>query len=98
MYVDKLLTVGVIAQKIRRPIHRVEYIIRVRGIRPIGRAGNARVFSKAAVDQIRSELHQVWAHRYALREKSRRRRRSAMPTKDVRPHHPNAQSSAWPSI
>jgi hypothetical protein len=36
-------TTGAIAAKVGELVHRVEYIIRSRGIRPSGRAGNARV-------------------------------------------------------
>ena len=51
-----LPTVGVIAHELGVPLHRVEYIIRARGIAPVGRAGNARVFSDADVQRIAAEL------------------------------------------
>ena len=49
-----LLTVGVIAQRLGVPVHRIEYIIRARSVAPAGRAGGARVFSEAAVSEIES--------------------------------------------
>lgn len=52
-------TVGVIAQRLGVPIHRVAYIIRARGIAPVGRAGNARTFAEEQVEQISVELHQI---------------------------------------
>ena len=59
-----LPTVGEIARRLDLPIHRVEYVIRSRGIQPDGRAGNARVFSDAAVDRIASECRRMDAERY----------------------------------
>ena len=52
-------TVGEIARRLNQPLHRVEYVIRARGIRAVGVAGNARVFSDAAVDRIESELRRM---------------------------------------
>lgn len=54
-----LPTVGVIAQQLGRPIHRIEYVIRVRRILPCGWAGNARVFPDAAVEAIAMELERI---------------------------------------
>ncbi|MCH8808192.1 MAG: hypothetical protein IH986_19180 [Planctomycetes bacterium] len=54
-----LPTVGEIARRLNKPLHRVEYIIDARRIRPEGRAGNARVFSEAAVERIASELRRI---------------------------------------
>jgi hypothetical protein len=68
MSVTKMLTIGLIAQQIRRPIHRVAYIVRTRRIKPIGWAGNARVFSPEAVKQIRLALHEIAWHRQRIRE------------------------------
>jgi hypothetical protein len=52
-------TVGEIARRLGEPIHRVEYIIRSRGIAPSGWAGNSRVFSEADVQHIASELARI---------------------------------------
>ncbi len=49
-------TVGQIASYLSVPLHRVEYLIRARGIKPAGWAGNARVFSDEAVRLIAAEL------------------------------------------
>ena len=62
-----LPTVGVIAQESGKSIHRVEYVIRSRDIKHIGRAGNARVFSEAAVRRIKSELARIDEEREATR-------------------------------
>lgn len=56
-------TVGEIARRLGVPLHRVEYIVRARNIRPSGRAGNARVFTEADVDHIASELRRIDAER-----------------------------------
>jgi DNA-binding transcriptional MerR regulator len=54
-----LLTVGEIARRTGYPIHRVEYVVRARGIREAGRAGPMRVFSEADLDYILHELRRI---------------------------------------
>ena len=49
------LTVGEIAKRLRWPIHRVEYLIRSRGIKPTMRVGNLRVFSDDILDRLPNE-------------------------------------------
>jgi hypothetical protein len=56
-------TVGAIARRYDEPIHRIEYVIDSRGIRPSSRAGNLRVFSEAAVQRIGSELRRIDAEK-----------------------------------
>lgn len=56
-------TVGEIARRLGKPIHRVEYIIKARGIRPSGRAGNCRVFTEADVAYIAAELRRIDAEK-----------------------------------
>jgi hypothetical protein len=46
----QLRTPGVIASELGAPLSRVLYILRTRGIRPIGRAGILRLYDRAAVD------------------------------------------------
>lgn len=58
-----LPTLGAIARRAGKPNHAVEYVIRSRGIEPIGRAGNCRVFSEAAVEHILSELRRIESDR-----------------------------------
>lgn len=53
---SRLLTVGEIAERHSQPVHRVEYVIRARNIVPIAWAGNARVFSANAAEQIAEAL------------------------------------------
>jgi len=52
-------TIGEIARRLGQPVHRIEYVIRARRIRPCGWAGNARVFSEDAVEVIASELQRI---------------------------------------
>lgn len=52
-------TVGEIARRLNRPLHRVEYVIRARSIKPASIAGNARVFSEADVQYIAGELRRM---------------------------------------
>ena len=54
-----LPTVGEIARRLSEPIHRVEYVIRSRGILPESKAGSARVFSETAICRIASELRRM---------------------------------------
>ena len=61
-------TVGEIARRTGYPVHRVEYVIRSRNICPSSRAGNARVFTEADVEQIASELRRIDAEKGAARD------------------------------
>jgi hypothetical protein len=58
-------TVGEISRRIGYPVHRVEYVIRTRDVKPIGRAGTARIFSDSDVQYIASELRRIDAERGA---------------------------------
>lgn len=51
----RIWTASRIAEALAVPSHRVNYIIRSRDIRPLERAGNARVFGPEAVSQSRYE-------------------------------------------
>ena len=57
--ISSLPTVGEIARRLGVPLHRVEYVILSRNLRPSGRAGNARVFTEADVAHIASELRRI---------------------------------------
>ena len=52
-------TIGEIARRLGKPAHRIEYVIRARGIAPCGWAGHARVFSEDAVQVIAAELRRI---------------------------------------
>lgn len=56
---ETLLTVGEIARRLGQPLHRIEYVIRSRNIRPAGWAGHARVFRDADLTRIASELDRI---------------------------------------
>jgi len=56
-------TVGEIARRLQVPLHRVQYVIRSRGISPTTRAGNIRVFSESDVRRIGRELDRISAER-----------------------------------
>jgi hypothetical protein len=56
---ETLLTVGEIARRLGREVHRVEYVIRSRRILPAGWAGHARVFSDADLEFITAELRRI---------------------------------------
>ena len=61
----RLATTGEIAKILGRPTHKVEYVVRTRGIRPSARVGNLRVFSQADVDYVAAELKRIEADRGA---------------------------------
>ncbi len=52
-------TIGEIARRLGAPAHRIEYVIRARGISPCGWAGHARVFSEEAVQMIAAALERI---------------------------------------
>lgn len=52
-------TTGEIARRLGIPNHRIEYVIRARGIRHRGWAGNARVFSEEDVIRITDEINRI---------------------------------------
>jgi hypothetical protein len=51
-----LLTIGQIAKRLNEPLHRVRYALDRRGIEPVGRAGNVRVFAETDLDRIAAAL------------------------------------------
>ena len=55
METKKALALGEISRRIGWPLHRVEYFIRSRKIKPVLRAGNIRVFGDDIVKRLLSE-------------------------------------------
>jgi len=68
-------TVGEIARRLGAPLHRIEYVIRARGIQAANWAGNAKVYTEADVDLIAEELGRIDAAR-AAEERHRAGRRA----------------------
>jgi len=54
-----LLTTGVIATRLKVPVHRIEYVVRTRNIEPCSKAGSAYVFTEDDVERIARILHQI---------------------------------------
>src|SRR5688572_12789505 len=52
-------TIGEIARRLGVAPHRVEYVIRARGIKPCGWAGNARVFPEEAIESVALEMQRI---------------------------------------
>jgi hypothetical protein len=63
MATKTLWTVARIAERAGVARHRVEYVIDSRGIKPLGRAGVARVFDERDADLIAHELRRIDAER-----------------------------------
>lgn len=59
MLTPSIATIGEIARRLAVPVHRIEYVIRARGIPPCGRAGNTRVFAEETVKTIAAALQQI---------------------------------------
>jgi hypothetical protein len=59
----QLPTVGEIARRLGEPIHKVEYVLRSRCIRPRGIAGNSRVYAEEDVDRVAAELRAIAARK-----------------------------------
>ena len=58
--IPQLVTVGVVAQRLGVPLHRVQHVLRTRAhIRPRARAGTFRLYSEEAVAQVRHELNGI---------------------------------------
>lgn len=58
-----LWTVARIATHLGVDRHRIEYLIDARGIKPIARAGIARIFAPADVDRLAREITRINAER-----------------------------------
>jgi hypothetical protein len=56
-------TVGEIARRLDEPVHRIEYILRTRNIRPTGIAGNSRVYAEEDVERVAPELQCIDARK-----------------------------------
>lgn len=55
----KLYTMGSVAATLGEPIHRVEYVVRTRGIEGYGLAGSQRIFGTEHVEQVAAGLREV---------------------------------------
>jgi hypothetical protein len=67
--IPQLITSGVIASELNRPLHQVLHILATRGhIRPVARAGTLRLYSKRALAQVRYELTLIDARRCRRQE------------------------------
>ena len=58
-----LWTVARIATHLGVDRHRIEYLIDARGIKPIARAGIARIFAPADVERLAREISKINAER-----------------------------------
>lgn len=56
----ELNTLGKVAQHLRVPVHRVQYIVRSRPhLRPAATAGRLRLFDDKTIEQIANELRNI---------------------------------------
>lgn len=62
--IPKLITVGVIAERLNVPIHRVHHVLSTRPhIQPAAVAGKTRLYSSVAIAQVRYQLTVIDARR-----------------------------------
>lgn len=54
-----LWTAGRIAERLKVPVHRVQYVVRSRRIRPVARAARLRLFDADAIARIKAELSRI---------------------------------------
>lgn len=54
------LTMGILAQRLGVPIHRIQYLVRSRNIRPVERAGKLRIFDEKAIETLEQELKRAY--------------------------------------
>jgi hypothetical protein len=54
-----LPTVGEIARRLGKSLHRIEYVVRSRNIHPTSWAGHVRIFAEADVAHIADELRLI---------------------------------------
>jgi hypothetical protein len=62
----QLRTPGVIAAELDAPLSRIRYVLRKRGIKPIGRAGVLRLYDRSAVEAVRDALREMDQRRGAV--------------------------------
>ena len=56
----RLMTAGVMATKLRVPLHRVAYVLTTRGhIAPVARAGTLRLYNMQTLALVREELASI---------------------------------------
>ena len=56
---SQIASLGEIARRLNVPIHRVEYVIRSRNIKPLLVAGGRRFYSGSQVQRIASEIRRI---------------------------------------
>jgi len=54
--VKDVLTVGDLARLLGQPVHRIQYLLKSRGIQAAARAGNLRVFDDSVLPLLRRAL------------------------------------------
>lgn len=57
------LTTGEMARRLKKPLHRIQYVVRTRGISPVSRAGNLQLFTEADLARVGSELRRIESDR-----------------------------------
>jgi hypothetical protein len=53
------LTIGAIARELGEPIHRIQYAVKTRGIKPAAVAGHIRVFAPETVERVADILRDI---------------------------------------
>lgn len=56
---DARLTIGDIAERLKQPQHRIDYLLRTREIKSTGRAGGYRLFSTDVLKILAAEIAEI---------------------------------------
>ena len=60
----RLVTIGLIADELGKPLHRVVYVLKTRAyLHPAAYAGRVRLFDRPTIDLVRKELEAIDARR-----------------------------------
>lgn len=57
--VNNFITAGTMAERLGVPLHKIQYVLRSRNIKPVGKAGTLRVYSEAQVDEVAENLETI---------------------------------------
>lgn len=54
--IESLLSIGELVSELGVPLHRIQYLLRSRGLKPTARAGNAFVYGPDTLARLQAEL------------------------------------------
>ena len=64
---ERQITSGVMAERSKEPMHKILYVLRKLGIKPISQAGAIHIYDAASLDAVLQELQRIKGDRDARR-------------------------------